>query len=310
MSCIYSKKALELLYTTKANFPTVLAGICDKVQAKASLLINLVFIDFKNNILIVTTQFTVNVSNCSLIIFFYASGHKVLYVNMLLYHMLNLKINTYSPPASLRWSWTIAWCLQSRASCFAVSSARTKACTSAAHESMASRRPWPASPSKSSRGRLWTSSWHVTMPASLTRSKTGLQEATGPGCLVALTAGPAHQAKSASRVHGSRISCSWLGHRTCRTLRSTAKGCGATTSWGGNIRACWRNTARHRRAPGRLAARALVNVTGRQGISVRGRCSGEMAKKKEKMKEEKGTKITLQHKMNWAAKRVKTSINS
>lgn len=55
MSCIYSKKALELLYTTKANSPTVLAGICDKVQAKASLLINLVFIDFKNNILIVTT---------------------------------------------------------------------------------------------------------------------------------------------------------------------------------------------------------------------------------------------------------------
>lgn len=199
----------------------------------------------------------------------------------------------------LRWSWMIASCLQNRAFCFAESFARMKACTSAAPESMASHRPWPASPSKSSRVKLWMSLWHATMLASPTHSRTGLQEATGPGCLVVLTAGPAPQPKLASHVHGSRIWCSWSGRRTCSTWRNTARGCGATTSWGGNTRACWKNTARLRRAPGRLAARVLENATGRRGISVLGRRKRMRVEKKMKRKGQGlhySTRITEQQK--------------
>lgn len=183
--------------------------------------------------------------------------------------------NTNHLPAPSRWSWMIVWCLQSRASCSAASSARTRACTSAAPESTASRRPWPASPSRSCRGRPWMSWWHATTAARLTRSKTGLREATGPGCLAALTAGPVRPPQSASHARGSRISCSWSGQATCRTWRSTVRGCGATTSWGGNTKACWRNTARRRTAPERLAARVPANVTGHQGILAHGRSKGE-----------------------------------
>lgn len=173
--------------------------------------------------------------------------------------------NNYFLSVPFRWSWMIVWCQQIRVCCFVISSVRTKVCTSAAPESTASAKPWSASPSRSSRRTQWMSSLPVTLRASLTGSKTGLQGTTGPGCLAArgLTAG----VKSASRARGSRTSCSSSGRLTCLTLRSTARGCGATTSSGGSTRACWRNTAKLKRVPGRRAVKAPENATGHHEIS-------------------------------------------
>lgn len=184
-----------------------------------------------------------------------------------------------SPSLSLyhssRWSWMSVWCAQSRVSSSVVSSAKTRACTSAVPENTASPRPWPASAWRSCRGRHWANSSHATTRSTPTGSKTGQREVTGPIFLAAPTARAGLWLRSASLGRGLRISCSWLVRPTCHTWRSTARGCGVTTSWGGNTRACWRNTGRRRRAPGRPGTRATPgSATGHRGISALGRSNG------------------------------------